>query len=313
MRSLASSRVLRAAGEDDGTKAPALVTWTQYQTQPADEPQLSRWFANGSRNGLGIVCGEVSGQLEMFEFEGRAVLEGLVPAMALAMENRGLAELWATLTGGYTELTPTGGLHLYYRVGDGPARGNLKLARRPATEAELDAEFEAKGSRKEKIKVLIETRGEGGYVVIAPTPGSHHPNGRPWTTLMGSPTAIPTISTEQRDLLHDIATRFDAMPPPPAWSGPVDRPSTGGSSVGGLRPGDDYNSRASWDDILVPEGGPGCTASATAGPGAAPARIGGSPPPPAPARTSATTSMCSPPAPSSSPSDRMTSSAPTPC
>src|SRR5215470_7918261 len=55
----------------DGTKAP-LGEWKQYQSQRADESTLERWFGK-DHPGMGIVCGAVSGNLEMLEFEGRAL------------------------------------------------------------------------------------------------------------------------------------------------------------------------------------------------------------------------------------------------
>lgn len=228
----------------DGSKRPA-IQWKKYQTERADAETLELWFANwNSDYGLGVVTGAVSGNLEMFEAEGRAVREGLVPQLAAAMTDLGEADLWVTLTGGYTELTPSGGIHWYYRV-DGPARKNTKLARRPSTDAELAAHPEA------KLQVLMETRGEGGYTVLAPTPGTHHHTGRGWTVLAGSPVTIPTITAAQRDTLYAVATMFDAMPSPVAAPEPIE--PIGGSSKksGGLRPGDDYNARASWSEILV--------------------------------------------------------------
>lgn len=229
---------------DDGSKAPALRTWKEYQSTPADPAKIDRWFANGSNHGVGVVTGQVSGHLEMFELEGRAVLEGLVPALTAALAEHAGAGLWTTLNSGYLELTPSGGLHWYYRV-DGPVRGNTKLARRPATNAELEI------NPDEKVKVLIETRGEGGYTVVAPTPATHHPLGRPWQAVIGSPDTIPTITADDRDLLYAVATLFDKLPPAPTYTEP---PSTKSGNGGGLRPGDAYNQRASWDDILVPEG-----------------------------------------------------------
>lgn len=228
---------------DDLTKRPA-VMWKRYQSERADVDVLTAWFTN-PRHGLGIVTGAVSGQLELFEFEGRAVAEGLVDAMRVAMEDHGQSELWAQL-GGYVELTPSGGLHLYYRV-DGPARGNTKLARRPSTEAELAEHPMA------KVQVLIETRGEGGYGVVAPTPGWFHATGRPWSIMRGSPATIPTITVEQRDTLHAIASTLDALPvaETPVAVEPPEPAADGTVSTGtGVRPGDDYNAKAQWADIL---------------------------------------------------------------
>jgi hypothetical protein len=52
---------------------------------------------------------------------------------------------------------------LYYRCD--VIEGNQKLAQRPATAEEV------KENPNEKVLVLIETRGEGGYVVAPPTDG----------------------------------------------------------------------------------------------------------------------------------------------
>jgi putative DNA primase/helicase len=226
----------------DGSKAPA-VAWTPYMTTRADEAQLHTWFGNGSRHGLGIICGTVSGQLEMYEFEGRAVAEGLVARFTEAMRDHGQIELWTRLLAGYLERTPSGGFHLYYRV-DGEARPNTKLARRPATEAELAV------SPQEKIKVLIETRGNGGFVVIAPTPATHHELGKPWEVIQGSAGTIPVLTEDERDTLHAIATLFDELPARETYA-PL---KPGSTAATGDRPGDIYNARATWDDILVPQG-----------------------------------------------------------
>jgi putative DNA primase/helicase len=243
---LAAAIIWRRAGysvipvRSDGSKAPALAHWKPYQSECVHPEVLGQWFSTKSGNdfGLGVVCGAVSRQLEMMEAEGRAVTEGLVPAMASEMDKAGLSELWGTLSTGYVELTPSGGIHWYYRV-DGPARANTKLARRPSTAAELAVKPE------EKIKVLIETRGEGGFSIVSPTPGTHHPEfDRPWSRLIGSPETIPTITVEQRDLLYAVMSLFDAMP---AAAPPPDLPATpirqGGKIAGVLSPGDDFSAR----------------------------------------------------------------------
>lgn len=228
----------------DGTKTPA-VSWKAYQDEPASEAVVTDWFTSGRYDGIGIICGAVSGHLEMFEVEGRAVTDTL-PAFRDAMRDNGHGELWDRLNKGFLEQSPSGGLHWLYRV-DGETRRNLKLARRPATADEL------KQDPADKVKVLLETRGEGGYVVVAPSAGRTHSSGKAWAFLVGSPATIPTISIDERDALHAIASMFDTMPvaepvlPRSAFM-PGDIPA------GGIRPGDDYNQRATWDDLLTPLG-----------------------------------------------------------
>lgn len=219
----------------DGKKTPA-VAWKTYQTTPATTAQLDTWFTGGHYDGIGIICGHVSGNLEMLEVEGRAL--HLVEQLATLMADNGYADLWKSLCGGYLEQSPSGGMHWLYRV-DGQPRGNTKLARRPCTDGP-------------GVDVLIETRGEGGYVVVAPSAGRTHPTGRPWTMLTGGPSSIPTITVDERDALHAIATMLDQMPIPEPTEHPTGPDLL--TPAGGLRPGDDYNQRATWHDILTAHG-----------------------------------------------------------
>ncbi len=229
----------------DGSKAPA-IAWKTYQHGITDA-ELATLFQRDT-DGLGLLCGAASGQLEMLELEGRAVREGVLPRLIQAMDDHEQRPLWDRIAAGYVELTPSGGLHYHYRV-DGPARGNTKLARRPATPDEL-AEHPS-----DRIKVLIETRGEGGFTVIAPSGGRSHPSGRAWIILAGSMDTIPTLTVEERDAIHAIATLLDDMPDPTSIATPhVDSATPHIGDPAGGRPGDDYNTRATWDDILTPRG-----------------------------------------------------------
>ena len=55
----------------DGSKRPGLDTWKQYQERRPTTDELMRWFSDAQ--GVGVICGKVSGNLEMLELEGRAV------------------------------------------------------------------------------------------------------------------------------------------------------------------------------------------------------------------------------------------------
>ncbi|MEV7011567.1 phage/plasmid primase, P4 family [Streptosporangium sp. NPDC051022] len=243
-------------------KAPA-VKWKRHTQAGGLEPrptleQLDAWFTSGRYDGLGVVCGAASGHLELFEFEGRAVRENIAHDYTALAEASGLGDLWRRVTTGYMEITPSGGIHLLYKVEGADAR-NAKLASRPATPEEL-AE-----NPDHRIKVLIETRAEGGFVVVAPSAGRTHgdiPNGT-WTLLAGGPTTIPTITSAERDALHHLAVGFDRMPHPdeqppapaaatpssPLFSQPA--PAFDDDSVS---PGDDFNAKTTWDEILTPRG-----------------------------------------------------------
>jgi replicative DNA helicase len=178
----------------------------------------------------------------MLELEGRAVDARVHVAYRDALAAHGLSDLWQRLLTGYAETTPSGGLHTLYRVA-GTARPNTKLARRPATAAELAEKPD------EKFKVLIETRGEGGFTIVAPSGGYTHPTGKPWRLSRGGPATIATITDEERDALYAVATILDQSPVQP-----VQLPRTAHKGQAEDRPGDDFNTRASWQEILAPHG-----------------------------------------------------------
>lgn len=228
--------------KQDGSKRP-FGLWKSYQQTRPTQDDLAGWFNNGCE-GLGVITGAVSGQLEMFEAEGRAVDEGIVEQLGQALADNGFDNLWLRICTGYVERTPSGGMHWYYRISDGVADRNLKLARRPATAQEMAEKPD------DRVKVLLETRGEGGFSIVAPSTGPTHPSGLPWVAIVGTPETIPTITAGERDALHAIATSLDRMPVVDLQ--PADRaPRRVGD---GLRPGDDYNQRTDWADILKPHG-----------------------------------------------------------
>lgn len=227
-----------------GAKRPA-VAWKQYQHELASEQQIRHWFT-GTNYGLAIITGRVSGNLEMIELEGRAAHE--ISHLKDLAENSGLDELWQRLTRGWSEATPSGGIHYYLRSTQ-PVAGNTKLARRESTKEELEQ------NPKQHVQVLAETRGEGGYSVSAPTPGTHHPTGRPWTRLFGDPTTIPTFTPEELDALHTLFKTLD-QPIQSEQNHSTTQPKTpiDGLEMDNVKPGSDYNQRATWEEILEPEG-----------------------------------------------------------
>ncbi|GAA0989192.1 phage/plasmid primase, P4 family [Nocardiopsis tropica] len=239
--------VVRAAA--NGTKAPYTGSggWRTYMDVRPGEEQLDDWFADG-HPGIGIVTGRISGGLVALDVEGRAVAEGVFQRYVELADHSGLGDVLRNqVMAGYTESTASGGLHLLWRIDDGEGVENLKLARRPSTAEELAA------APKQKIQVLIETKSEGGFLVVAPSHGPVHPTGRPWEMRAGGPDTIVTLDRETSDALLELARMLDAMPVaelPPAFS----QPSTGQRPDGGLSPGDDYEARTDWTDILTPHG-----------------------------------------------------------
>jgi HK97 family phage major capsid protein len=179
---------------EDGSKRPA-VDWKSYQSTRPDEATLRELFARRPWTGLGIVCGEVSGGLEMTELEGRAVEAGALAKLREAFAATDDIALWDRLMGGYVR-SPSGGLHVFTRLADAPVPGNTKLA------ATVDH------------VTLAETRGEGGWVVTAPSFGNVHSTREPWAVVVGTPATIPTITTDERERFHAYVRTLDERPVP---------------------------------------------------------------------------------------------------
>lgn len=217
----------------DGSKRPGLSSWKQYQeVQPTPE-ELIAWFGP-TQQGIGVITGKVSGNLEMLELEGRSVAEKLHLEIAEVCAASGLGELWEKLNSSYCEATPSGGIHWLYKV-DGEIAGNTKLARRPGENGGVD--------------VLAETRSEGGFCITAPSGGACHPSGGAWQMLRGAIETITTLSLAERDALHTVFKMFDSMPKPESIAIEVAQ-----RVDGSLTAGDDYNARTTWDEILIPLG-----------------------------------------------------------
>jgi hypothetical protein len=120
------------------TKRAALSEWKPYQARRATEEELRTWFPKATA--LALICGAVSGNAEVIDFDQKAEVYDRWAEMAEAEAPGLVARL-------YRQRSQSGGRHVLYRCA-GPVPGNTKLARRPRED-------------KEPL-VLVETRGEGG-------------------------------------------------------------------------------------------------------------------------------------------------------
>lgn len=233
-----------------GIKRPA-VQWKNLQGRRPTAEQLAAWFAPERLTagvGVGAIMGTVSGGVELSEIEGRAA--DRLPAIAEAIRTAGLALLWKRLQAGWLEISPSRGVHWLYRLelpAGEPFPGNTKIAQRPAGEDE--------GGRP-IVEVLAETRGEGGFCVLHPTPGTHHETGRPGVRVKGGPLFPAVLTLEERAAFHAVLRDvLDEMPSRPVQEAPrtnaADRADAYGS---GRSPVDDFNARTDWADILEPAG-----------------------------------------------------------
>jgi hypothetical protein len=119
-------------------KRPSLNEWKQHQTQHPTAQQINSWQGQGLLENVGIICGGVSGNLVVLDFDGPGAYGAF-------------AALFPALTETYTIKTGSGeGKHVY-----------LYVDRLPPTTRALDTPIGH-----------IELRAEGCYVVAPP---STHP------------------------------------------------------------------------------------------------------------------------------------------
>jgi hypothetical protein len=228
---------------EDGSKRP-FAPWKQYQVERPSREQVAEWFSSGHYTGVGIITGQASGNVEMVEVENRAIVNGSLEFLGDISRRSNIDHIWNTALRGCAEQSGGGGVHMFIRLEDQAVPGNLKLA------ANRDNE------------VLAETRGEGGFVIVAPTPPrtGHH---NAYTLLPGSnPARTPTLTSDERDELHNLLRTLDDAPTKAPEPAPSPRPNTPHT---GLTPADDYNASTDWSDILIPAGWTRLNSSVRAG------------------------------------------------
>ena len=207
---------------------------------PLTADEVCGYIRTGKADGIGIFTGAASGDLEMIEVEGRAI--GMLAALKTTAERMGMLPLLERLSHGYAETTPKGGWHFLLRIEGGSVPGNTLLAAMPNPEAEHGRD------------VLAETRGQGGFVVVAPSAGRTHGTKLPYVAKRGAPATIPVFTRAERDQLAALFRTMDQMPSPTVTTktySPLKRDTNPVDPVGKGRPGDDFNERMSWDDILT--------------------------------------------------------------
>lgn len=208
-----------------GDKRPA-IHWKT--TRLNSEKQIRQWWENDNY-GLAIAMGQTSRGLIMIELEGAHA--HALNTLNTTFTQTGMSNLWTALNTGWFEQSPSGGYHWYAYAPDNTS-GNRKLARTP------------------NKQVIAETRENGGYSVIAPTDARYHHSHKPWTRITGGPATAPTLTLEQLDDILTIFRTLDQTPPTPTQPAPTikHRPENG------ITPGDDYENKTSWEQILTPHG-----------------------------------------------------------
>lgn len=203
-----------------GDKKRPLVKWTE--AQKAILP-----FDFSSAVGIGLICGKVSGNLEAIDFDLKYDITGDLMTRYRKVVSDTHPDLIKRLL---VQKTPSGGFHFVYRCNT--VDGNRKLAQRNATEDEK--------INGDKVLVLIETRGEGGYIGFAPFGG--------YSFVNGNAEKIPTITPEEREVLFSAAMQFNEVLTQPVFVRPRADMDEGESPI------DDYNKRGDVVALLQKHG-----------------------------------------------------------
>ena len=199
------------------------IKWAEFQKRLPTEKELEGFFANGAAIAM------VTKDAFCLDFDEK-YQRGILSAYVKRAEEVGLDELVGRLI---VQQTPSGGYHLVFRCDFGAEVGNLKLASRPANDDERAADPHVRQF------VMIETRGAGGYFLIAPSPG--------YQLIRGDWSSIPEITEEERDALIALARSFDETAPKEvAASMPAAADAT--------TPGDDFDARADIPELLREHG-----------------------------------------------------------
>jgi hypothetical protein len=221
-------------------KRVALASWKPFQSRLPSDEEIGSWF--GDARAMCLVCGAVSGHLEMIDFDlgGEAF-----DAWHAAVEDNapGLVDRLVI------ESTPSGGMHVVYRCAEAVS-GNTKLAQRRIvvdTDEPVVIGTKTHAPRRDAagewvvIVTMIETRGEGGLFLCAPSDG--------YRIVQGDLCDPPVITDEERDILLGCAWALDELP-----GAVVGQTTPVGHARTSLRPGDDFNERGDPRNVLIEHG-----------------------------------------------------------
>ncbi|MFN3196136.1 MAG: VapE domain-containing protein [Chlorobiota bacterium] len=201
----------------NGEKRPP-IAWKKYQNAPPEKEKIHSWFGDGSNYELALVCGGVSNGLEVIDIDNHLNNATEVFNSYIELIKEFDEDLYNSLV---IESTQSEGYHILYFCEE--IEGNSKLA------TQLDED----GTKK----TVIETRGEGGYLLSYPSNG--------YDLIQNSIEKIPFITFEQRNYLLNLAKSFDTV-------GTHQKETTYKSNESNnLSVGDDFNNRGDIQDILI--------------------------------------------------------------
>lgn len=214
-------------------KKRPVVEWRNGNKPPPSPEEIKVAFGYSFTTGLSILCGAISGNIEVIDVDCKNDLAGNLMRRLFDLLKKTDPALAAKLV---IAKTRSGGYHLFYRCEEVDC--SRHLARRPATPAEL------KNNPELQFVVLIETRGAKGTACIAPTEG--------YIFLRGNMSSIPTITPDERKKVLDTARHFNQVQEKIKENRPVIRKAQ--NSDPSFSPIDDYNKRGEIVELLKKHG-----------------------------------------------------------
>ena len=204
--------------------------WKTFQERMPGSEELRNMFNHPVAQGIALVTGKSSGNLEVIDIDTKNFSEGCLFFKFCEAITEVDVDLFKKLV---VAQSRSGGYHIYYRCRE--IESNQPLARRPITEQEKLR------NPKEKVKVLIETRGLGGYIVVAPTPG--------YRFIQSDLSQLPDILPSERKVLLNAARGLNVIP-----ERKIERRPLLVRAAGSLSPLDDYNMRGDIIGLLQKHG-----------------------------------------------------------
>ena len=144
--------------------------------------------------------------------------------------------------------TPSHGWRVCYRL---PHEIVVACDKEPLAQVPLERSGKIVGD------TVIERLGSRLIFVPGGDPAAH-PSGKPYEYVRGHLCDVQTLSGEERAVLLGAARSFNAYVPPPKPRKDKLYHEDGGRAFAGWTPGDDFNQRAEWSDILEPHGWTWC-------------------------------------------------------
>jgi len=198
----------------------AIFPWKVYQTQKITQAELDVQMADPRAKGVAIICGSVSGGLEVIDIDTKYQTYELWDEIRRRIRQ----ELYDKL---HIVKTRSGGYHLYYKCEE--IEGNQKLASRLPTNDEF------KSNPHIKSYCVIETRGEAGYVAAPPSSG--------YQVLQEG---INIITIEERQELLTLMRSFNEV----VEEHIIEAHHKPSAKEYGLSPFDDYNNRVDFTALM---------------------------------------------------------------